>query len=390
MYWTYGGSTVVTDKFVRLTQDTQDRQGWLWNDYPLESDFWEVQFEIEIFSTPNYGGDGMCMWILNSDMDPSFDDSGRGLSGPILGMRTDFKGLGVCIDVYDNDHRRNNPTFFVIENKGDKTFNHNNDFEDDMNQAHPIMNALNFMRGDAKKTSETHKCVVEIRNSGKAYKILAKYLHSMLHVYIDNRQGKGWKFCLVVQLNQTYNDYHIAFSAATGQVADVHDIHKVTVRYLESYDKDTDDSLMDSYGTSGRTRTWSNFFFNVLSLLNFGLFGYSIHQLLAYRKLTTARIDIVNVMRDLNKHVEIHFIGQALVAFLCLCTLNWILFLFHVPIGMFRAFLFLNGEMHFSEGAVTGEGQKGHDATGVPAKVRIGVNLFMYFCCSAYCLYYFF
>lgn len=38
VYWNFGGSTVLTRKLIRITPDTQDRQGWLWNEYPIVSD----------------------------------------------------------------------------------------------------------------------------------------------------------------------------------------------------------------------------------------------------------------------------------------------------------------------------------------------------------------
>jgi len=42
-----------------------------------------------------------------------------------------FKGLGVCFDVYDNDGRRDNPSVFVLYNpEGNETeYNHDNDFK---------------------------------------------------------------------------------------------------------------------------------------------------------------------------------------------------------------------------------------------------------------------
>ncbi len=42
-YFTYGGSTVATKRQLRLTPATQDRRGFVWNEYPLESDDFEVE-----------------------------------------------------------------------------------------------------------------------------------------------------------------------------------------------------------------------------------------------------------------------------------------------------------------------------------------------------------
>src|SRR5271168_4579264 len=42
IYWNYGGSTVLTSNSIRLTPATQDRRGWLWNEYPLEAKWFEI------------------------------------------------------------------------------------------------------------------------------------------------------------------------------------------------------------------------------------------------------------------------------------------------------------------------------------------------------------
>jgi hypothetical protein len=35
------------------------------------------------------------------------------IDGDVFGMRSDFKGFGVVLDVYDNDNNRNNPQVCV-------------------------------------------------------------------------------------------------------------------------------------------------------------------------------------------------------------------------------------------------------------------------------------
>jgi len=39
----------------------------------------------------------------------------RFTTGPLFGMKTEFKGVGVLFDTYDNDNARNNPSVFVLE-----------------------------------------------------------------------------------------------------------------------------------------------------------------------------------------------------------------------------------------------------------------------------------
>jgi hypothetical protein len=110
----------------------------------------------------------------------------------------------------------------------------------------------------------SYRCLGEFRNTGKPTRVLVKYLHRILHVYLDTGDGVGWKFCLAVGLDKSYKDYHIAFSAATGQVADSHDILEVTTRYLAASDKDFDDSLLPQTGDRSSAASVSLFWFVVV------------------------------------------------------------------------------------------------------------------------------
>jgi hypothetical protein len=40
-----------------------------------------------------------------------------------------------------------------------------------------------------KSVYQAHKCVADFRNTGKVSKILVKYLHKVLHVYVDTQVG---------------------------------------------------------------------------------------------------------------------------------------------------------------------------------------------------------
>lgn len=54
---------------------------------------------------------------------------------PPVGMRNDFRGFGIILDIYDNDGKRDNPNIFVVANE-DKdqipNWNHDRDFASDM------------------------------------------------------------------------------------------------------------------------------------------------------------------------------------------------------------------------------------------------------------------
>ena len=134
VYWNFGGSTVLTRRQVCLTPATSNRRGYLWNDYGIESDNWEIEFEVDVFSKPHFGGDGFAFWLLHSSQDPSFQTDPEYLLGSVFGMREDFRGVGIVVDVYDNNGSRDNPSIFVLHNPtGERTnYNHDNDYANDM------------------------------------------------------------------------------------------------------------------------------------------------------------------------------------------------------------------------------------------------------------------
>jgi len=388
-YWSYGGATVATRQLIRLTPNTQDRQGWLWNDYPIESENWEVEFKFEVYSNPHFGGDGFGFWILSGDQDPSFSSEPDFLNGPIFGMKKDFQGIGVMLDVYDNDNKRNNPSIFVLNNmEGDVAkYNHDNDYEDDMVKEVPDVVPGHI--GDSSSVYRAHKCVVDFRNNGKETSMLVKFLHKVLHVYTD--VGDGYKFCLAVELDYSFVDHHIAFSAATGQVADSHDIKALKGCYLSEDDEDFDDSLMDHFGTSSaKPQTWRSLFFSLVTLTLVACLGLTGWQLYSLRQLSGARIDLVRICMQLNKTVTAHWCAQGMCVFVLLCLFQWIPLLLNLPIVAFRIYLLVSNQVRFSEQSLSGQGQKGHNADDLSAFVRLLVNALLYSVVVLLCLYRYF
>lgn len=385
VYWNFGGSTVVTRKLIRLTPDTQDRRGWLWNEYPIESENWEMEFHFEAYSNPHFGGDGFGFFIMSGDQDPTFSTEPDFLNGPIFGMKSDFQGVGVMFDVYDNDNKRNNPSVFVLDNmQGDREFNHDNDYEDDMEKTTP--EHVPGHVGSDDTAYRAHKCVADFRNSGKSNKALVKYLHKVMHVYIDSQEGEGYKFCLAVEMNHSFVDYHFAFAAATGQVADIHDLKEVTVRYLSEADKEFDDSLMTHYGAS-RSKPWSTTFFAFATLITVALVGLTVWQLMLLRTLSGARIDLVRICKLLNDLTIPHWCAHVFLCVLLLCLVQWIPVLMNIPTLAIRVYLLSTNQVRFSETSISGQAVKGHRAEDLTAFMRLVVNAVLYVPLCLFCLF---
>lgn len=366
VYWNFGGATVMTKTLIRLTPSTQDRRGWLWNEYPLESTNWEVEFSTEVFSKPHFGGDGLAFWVLAGEQDPSFTQHPDALSGPLFGMKNDFKGFGVIFDVYDNDNRRNNPSVFVLANTngGATKYNHDNDYEDDMVKTLP--DGVEWGSAGA-----SAKCVADIRNTGKVSKVLIKYLHRILHVYIDSNEGNGYKFCLAVQLDSDYKDHHLAFTAATGQVADHHDIVEITTRYLKQSDRDFDDaSLSAMHGSGSHHSSWYALYWLVQSALLGAVLTLATYQLYLFHNLSQSRIDLVQICTRINPFVLPHYAAHAVLTVFFLLGGNYWTFLVHLPLLAWRVFEFVRKSFLFSPATIGPA--KGHGGNVKTVYIKLG------------------
>ena len=71
----------MTNKFVRLTSDSQSLQGAIWNTVPVEFPDWEIQFQ---FNVKGHGkdlfGDGFAMWYARD----------RSILGKIINKKLEF------------------------------------------------------------------------------------------------------------------------------------------------------------------------------------------------------------------------------------------------------------------------------------------------------------
>ena len=387
VYWNYGGSTVLTQSHIRLTPTTQDRRGWLWNEYPLEAANWEVEWVVEVTSKPHFGGDGMCMWVLAPMDDPSLIATrSDALEGPIFGMKTDFKGLGVCLDVYDNDSKRNNPTLFVLEQTRDSPvpqWHHDTDFEEDMVTDKPTSLSLH---SDPAYTG--HKCIAEVRNTGRYSRILAKLLHGVLHVYVDTSDSAQYKFCLAVNVRGKYKDHHLAFTAATGGVADNYDLREITTRYLKEEDKEFDDGQLGRLKT-GSSGGWgtrgSSLFWLLVNGVSAGLIGVVALQLWTYHSLLTDRIDLVTICQRINPFILPHYAAHAALFLLLLFSASWWAAVANLPALGWKGWEFAKKAWLFSPATVGPV--KGHAKGRVSVYWKLGGMLAFYAVMQLYYLY---
>lgn len=330
VYWKFGGSSVMTKKYVRLTPATQDRRGWLWNDFPIDAEEFEVELTAKVSSKSHFGGDGFGLWFLHKSMDPAMH-AGSYLSGPLVGLRADFHGVGIIFDTYDNDNMRDNPLVLVVKNfpahpdeaVSDFQFNHNLDFSQDMIRDSP---------------ANVFKCTADYRNTLQPFKVLVRYQREVLHVYIDKGDYVGFQFCLSVNLrfpSNTKGQYHLAMTALTGQLADIHDVFQIHTRTLDNRDALIDDDQLTRI-SDGSWLNWAYLFWLLVLVLATGLAANAVWELLAILKVKSSQVKPFEMCEKINALILPHMCAHALITFFMLITGHWLAFFFNLPVVGYR------------------------------------------------------
>ncbi|CAF1592468.1 unnamed protein product, partial [Adineta ricciae] len=98
-YWHLVGNTIVTDRYIRLTSDSQSKAGGLWNMIPVTYPDWEMHIHYKVHgSGKELFGDGFVIWYVR---DPK-------LTGPVFGYADYFHGLAIIMDTYSNHNGPHN------------------------------------------------------------------------------------------------------------------------------------------------------------------------------------------------------------------------------------------------------------------------------------------
>jgi lectin, mannose-binding 1 len=231
-YWSYSGTTVVTDDYVRLTPDRQSAIGMIWNTEPLDLPAWEMVVGFRVHSKSGFGADGMALWIV---------DDIPAQKGGLFGHPHEFHGIGILFDSYDNDRYRDNPAVHVLYNpKGQqKDYNAQQDF-----------------RGQSVGT-----CYFDYRNTPKPTLASARirYHDNTLTVSISKHAERGEVLCATVtDVQLPSGEYFIGFTAETGGISDHHDIHYLHVYPVSGvhYDHDVYEHQPFSHHTEGEQKNY--------------------------------------------------------------------------------------------------------------------------------------
>ncbi len=390
MYWIMGGSTVATNEKIRLTPAGRNRKGWIWNTHQITSNNWEISLEARIGSRTAYGGDGLGLFLLHKDLDPShnrFDPSY--LHGNIMGMHNKFKGIGVLIDTYDNDNTPDNPSIFVIENFKDeeKKFDSENDYKNTMYKE--IANTESQHTHLAKKSNRAYRCSASVRNTGHPFKLLLKYIDNILHVYVktNNMKKGGFKFCLSVEFDKNINlknDYHIALSAVTGDVYDIHDIVSLETRYLDQ-DASVDDTLYLDDDNLSLSRSGTGSYGVLLSFLLILLVAITLYQYSIFHKMLKQRLDTIMICNAINTYVYPHYVLQIIITLLLFLCRFYIGFLLYLPVTFLHIKAMISQHVYYKAFILAKYSNNGNFSINSPASqlllksIFYSITLFYYY-----------
>eukprot|EP00510_Aplanochytrium_minuta_P004788 CAMPEP_0184021024 /NCGR_PEP_ID=MMETSP0954-20121128/9682_1 /TAXON_ID=627963 /ORGANISM="Aplanochytrium sp, Strain PBS07" /LENGTH=437 /DNA_ID=CAMNT_0026302965 /DNA_START=278 /DNA_END=1591 /DNA_ORIENTATION=- len=209
--WRSGGETSIKEHFIRLTPDRQSKQGWLFNDDPIEFEDFEILLKFRISGQgKSLYGDGMGFWVTQKPDD-------RFVGGPLLGSTDEFYGFGILFDTFRNVEAGHiHKDISLVQSDGATV---------DLSRKREGCSAqYRYWEGMDSFNADMHS----------AAKILLK--DNTLTVEVDKRASGQWIKCFSVNLSETANypmlnpgwirDNHVHFgmSASTGALADNHDI----------------------------------------------------------------------------------------------------------------------------------------------------------------------
>ncbi|XP_036833649.1 protein ERGIC-53 isoform X2 [Oncorhynchus mykiss] len=194
-FWVHSGNAIPSADQVRITPSLRSQKGSVWAKNTVNFDHWEAEVTFRVSGRGRMGADGLAIWFTTA----------QGLDGPVYGAADNWNGIGIFFDSFDNDGKKNNPAVLVVGNNGKLVYDHPNDGT----------------------TQALGTCLRDFRN--KPYPVRAKitYYKKTLTVLINNGftpDKEDYEFCTKVDNMIIPQEGYFGISAATGGLADDHDV----------------------------------------------------------------------------------------------------------------------------------------------------------------------
>ena len=138
-------------------------------------------------------------------------------TGHVYGSVDKWIGLGIFFDSFDNDNKHNNPYIMAMTNDGTKLFDHQNDGS----------------------TQQLAGCLRDFRNKPFPVRAKIEYFRNTLTLLFHNgmsNNDKDFEMCVRAENVVLPKTGYFGVSAATGGLADDHDVLKLVTHSLRSPD----------------------------------------------------------------------------------------------------------------------------------------------------------
>jgi len=215
-FWQQYGHAIPSEDQVRITPSLRSRSGSLWSKYETTFESWEAEIWLRISGKSRIGADGMALWFTK---DP-------GYSGKVFGAADGWNGLMVSLDSFDNNARQDNPLVGVMINDGTQEYDHH---DDGANQL-------------------AASCRRDYRNKVYPVKIKLIYRNNQLVVLYD--QGltdfDDYEVCATIKDVKLPKFGYFGISAATGGLADDHDVLKFLTSSLHEPSAEQSEAKIDT------------------------------------------------------------------------------------------------------------------------------------------------
>ncbi|XP_043922091.1 protein ERGIC-53 [Protopterus annectens] len=194
-FWVHTGNAIPSADQIRITPSMRSQKGSVWTKNKVAFENWEIEVTFRVTGRGRIGADGLAVWYTEQ----------QGLDGPVFGAADYWNGIGIFFDSFDNDGKKNNPAVLLVGNNGKLSYDHQND-------------------GSSQALGS---CLRDFRN--KPYPIRAKvtYYQKTLTVMINNGftpDKEDYEFCAKVDNMIIPSEGYFGISAATGGLADDHDV----------------------------------------------------------------------------------------------------------------------------------------------------------------------
>jgi len=209
-FWEHFGNAIASDESIRITPSLRSKKGSVWSKEVNTHDNWEVEIVFRVSGRGRIGADGLAVWYTTD----------RGQEGPVFGSSDNWNGLGVFFDSFDNDGLHNNPYILAVLNDGTKSYEHETD-------------GANQQVGG---------CLKDFRNKPFPIRAKIEYFNKALTLSIHNglTSNADYELCLRAENVLLPKNGYFGVSAATGALADDHDVFAFLTTSLSSPSESSD------------------------------------------------------------------------------------------------------------------------------------------------------